>query len=424
VARTTERTLTVVADPDDDLATLAQLRRLHARPLGRVLCEPHPTTNIAGLAHHLLAALGKTIDPSAPSSAPPWQLVETHLRAEHTHHVFLLRGHTLTYNALRQITDTCHAAHARLWLFVHQDPPGLAVRQLTEALPHDTTDTTTFLDHWRHHIPDDSDTDPSPPAGDTNYPYIQPASYLDPRPNTLSAIASGLTRPQRTVIRGTWQTSRDWITERLAPSTSHQQGADLILKLARAGRTASEIRVRVHAAAHEIDKRYRVHTHLGHVTGEAVPREEIYPCQYNHEIQLLAQLADAQADPHTATLIILAGLSKDLYTLRQANLSSLAADGTVYIRCGLTAIPPELRPPLIAYHQLRTQHAERHHPLLPGNNHGRMNRPAMRRILHALDAPNSTWEHNTQDPYDWLLDDGTAILNSITPIRLWPPDDD
>jgi hypothetical protein len=50
VARTADRTLTLVLDPDDDLATLAQLRRLHARPLGHVVCETAPGDGASGLA--------------------------------------------------------------------------------------------------------------------------------------------------------------------------------------------------------------------------------------------------------------------------------------------------------------------------------------------------------------------------------------
>jgi hypothetical protein len=63
VARTADHTLTLVLDPDDDVDDLARLRRLHARPLGQVVCEPAPGGGTAGLARNLLAALGKDLDP-------------------------------------------------------------------------------------------------------------------------------------------------------------------------------------------------------------------------------------------------------------------------------------------------------------------------------------------------------------------------
>lgn len=62
MARTAERTLSVVLDPHDDLHTLNRLRRLHARPFGQVVCEPAPTGGPSGLARSILAALGKDAD--------------------------------------------------------------------------------------------------------------------------------------------------------------------------------------------------------------------------------------------------------------------------------------------------------------------------------------------------------------------------
>ena len=53
MARTADRTLTVVFDRDDDIDVLTRLRRLHARPFGQVVCEPAPGGGSAGLARSL-----------------------------------------------------------------------------------------------------------------------------------------------------------------------------------------------------------------------------------------------------------------------------------------------------------------------------------------------------------------------------------
>jgi hypothetical protein len=57
VARTADRTLTLVLDPDDDVDTLIRMRRLHARPLGQIVCEPAPGDGTAGLDLPLGAGL-------------------------------------------------------------------------------------------------------------------------------------------------------------------------------------------------------------------------------------------------------------------------------------------------------------------------------------------------------------------------------
>jgi hypothetical protein len=72
VARTADRTLTLVLDPDDDGDDLARLRRLHARPLGQIVCEPAPGGGAAGLARSVLAALGKDLD-VGPRRDPLWR---------------------------------------------------------------------------------------------------------------------------------------------------------------------------------------------------------------------------------------------------------------------------------------------------------------------------------------------------------------
>lgn len=148
MARTAHRTLTLVLDPDDDVETLARLRRLHARPLGQVVCEPAPGDGRSGLARSLLAALGKTVDDDAQRE-PLWRLVDVHLRAERIRDLVVIRAHTLTYPALRRLADHAHDAGAQLWLVVHQERAPAPVAQLLEALPHQTASLQELLDHAR-----------------------------------------------------------------------------------------------------------------------------------------------------------------------------------------------------------------------------------------------------------------------------------
>lgn len=96
VARAAERTVTLILDAGDELADLEELRRLHSRPYGQILCEPDPTATRTGLAHHLLAALGKHPG-DLTGEVSPWPLVECHLKAERVRDLVLARAQTLTY---------------------------------------------------------------------------------------------------------------------------------------------------------------------------------------------------------------------------------------------------------------------------------------------------------------------------------------
>ncbi|MDQ6805837.1 MAG: AAA family ATPase [Actinomycetota bacterium] len=121
VARSAEHTVTLILDAGDELADLEELRRLHSRPYGQVLCEPDPTTTRTGLARHILVALGK--HPDMPGSASPWPAVECHLKGERVRDLVLARAHTLTYASLRRVADHAHAAGAHLWLWSATERP-------------------------------------------------------------------------------------------------------------------------------------------------------------------------------------------------------------------------------------------------------------------------------------------------------------
>ncbi|MDQ6805128.1 MAG: hypothetical protein M3065_09190 [Actinomycetota bacterium] len=147
MARTVEPPITLIVDPDDDLACLEQLRRLHARPYGQILCEPDPTATSAELARYLLEGLGKHSEGLARGQL--WQQVDCHLRAEHVHDLALTRAQTLTYPALRDLADHAHDAGVALWLLIAAERPTAAIAQLLEARPHQTAELQQLIDRWR-----------------------------------------------------------------------------------------------------------------------------------------------------------------------------------------------------------------------------------------------------------------------------------
>lgn len=147
MARKADSPVTLVVDPEDDVAVLARLRRLHARPAGQVLCEPPPGAGSTVLAHSLLAALAKNHS-VATLAVPLWELVSFHLRSEHTRELILCRAHTLTYTALRALCTSAAAADVHVWLVVPRQRPPAQVAKLLEALPYDTTNVNELIaDH-------------------------------------------------------------------------------------------------------------------------------------------------------------------------------------------------------------------------------------------------------------------------------------
>lgn len=251
MARTADRTVALVLDPDDDVDTLARLRRLHARPLGQVVCEPAPGGGSAALAYGLLAALGKTLD-SDPPRDPLWRLVDVHLRAERVRHLIVLRAHTLTYLSLRRVADHAHDVGARLWLVVHRERPPAAVAQLLEAVPHETAPLPDLL-ALRPELADDDRQSDLPLGAGLDYPYL--ASIHDvfepvTRRRVRSTLARDLPRADRAAVYDTWDQAREWITRWLSDRGEwfDEDAADAIFGLARRGDTASEIYVRIRAA--------------------------------------------------------------------------------------------------------------------------------------------------------------------------------
>jgi hypothetical protein len=426
VARTADRTLTLVLDPDDDVEDLARLRRLHARPLGQVVCEPAPGGGPGGLARSLLAALGKDLDPG-PRRDPLWRLAELHLRGEHVHDLILLRAHTLGYPALRSLADHTLPAGVQLWLVVHQERAPAPVAQLLEGVPHDTAALPTLLAH----VPDSVEPvdDDVPTGAGRQFPYLDalhPPFPPSPPPRARTAITRELNRRDRARVYDAWDEARAWTVAWLEQHAGapYPDAADAIYALARHGDTQSEIYVRIRAALDAFD-RAGVDTDVDAVDHTLTYTfGETRPCQFNHAVSRATTLADHSADPELAALIALAAIVRDPHFIQQANLGHVAADGSVIAGpCGgSTAIPPELRRFLATWkHKVGRRRPHPAVPLFPGSSHGRRGRPAIRRTLQALDAPASLWE----DPPDTEIGsgdsaDGRALLHRLTVWNLWP----
>jgi hypothetical protein len=198
VARTVDPPITLIVDPDDDLACLEQLRRLHARPYGQILCEPAPTATSAELARYLLEGLGK---PSRNlSRGHLWQQVDCHLRAEHVHDLALARAHTLTYAALRDLADHARDADVSLWLLIAAEQPTAAITQLVEARPHETAELQQLIGRWRQA---EAPAEPATvPAGNgSQYPWLTPRT--SGKPLTLGGLRARLAAPERAVVADT-----------------------------------------------------------------------------------------------------------------------------------------------------------------------------------------------------------------------------
>jgi hypothetical protein len=426
VARTADRTFTLVLDPDDDVDTLARVRRLHARPLGHVVCEPAPGGGSAGLARSLLAALGKTLE-REPCREPLWRLVDVHLRAEGVRELIVLRAHTLTYPALRRLADHAHAVGVRLWLVVHQERPPALVAQLLEAFPHDTAPLRTLLEHTPE-VPEPDSGEELPFGAGLGFPYLSASHDVFnplPRRRVRLTLTRGLARRDRAVVYDAWDQAHAWTTRWLNDHAdwTYQEAADAVYALARRGDTASEIYVRIRAAL-DAFHRAGVDTNV-----DAVDRVfehcfgETRPCEFNAAVARAAALADQTPDPELAALIVVAVLARCPHYIRLANFRGLATDGAVLAGPwgGPLTVPPELRRFLATWHHKRKPQATGHAiPLFPGNSHRRARQPAIRRRLARLDAPASLWEDAPDTTIsDDAHADGRALLLCLSAWHLW-----
>lgn len=434
MARSADCQITLVLDPRDDVDTLAQLRRLHARPMGQVVCEPAPAGGTAGLARSLIAALGKNADREVHLGSHRvhlWDLVDAHLAGEGVQHLILLRAHTLPFDALRCLSDHAAAAGAHLWLVVHRERPPLAVVQLLEALPHTAASLSSLLAH----VPQLGDTPPTvvPSGGGQDFPFVSATTDLylrlvegkeDGPPREM--MVRGLDDAQRAIVDDAWETARAWTSDLLRHhgNGTYSDAADAIYLLARHADTASEIYVRVHAAA-EAFHQAGLEIDIAPVDSTfANIRAERRPLTFNDAVARAAVLADQTAELQLAALIAVAVIHRDPFMIRETNRHGLAPDGSLlfFPFHGAGAIPTELRKYLITWRRHLAPNATRKdYPLFPGQSHGRLSRPAICRRLEATGAPAVLWKDPPKAlPGRGITTDGRLLLHYLNPITLWP----
>ena len=420
MARTAEPPITLVLDQDDDLACLEQLRYLHSRPYGQVLCEPDPTATTRGVALHLLAALGKHTD--VPAQSSPWPLVSCHLQAEHVHHLAVTRAHTLGYGALRQLAESTRMAHSRLSLISVGERPTTAITELLEARTHEQSTLDTLLDRWRA-AETPPDAEHGPLGHGTDFPAITPRSPTQQL--TRAALACGLPPPAARQIRNVWDQAYEWATAWLEnhPESSYQDLADAVYRLAAGADTASELLTRALAALNAMWR-----------AGLPINRDvfkhdmllewgETRSYQWPDAIARAAQLADRTASPDMAALIAVSALYRSPLSARQITIGGVTSEGAITSIWGsCCAVPPPLRQALATQRrQLIRAGATTRHPLLPGGPWGRMSTQAIENALAELDAPASMWTDgpDIRDHFEGPAFDGRSILHWLNPLELF-----
>ncbi len=422
-ARTVDPPITLIVDRDDDLACLEQLRRLHARPYGQILCEPDPTATSAELARYLLEGLGK---PSRSlTRGQLWHPVDRHLRAEHVRDLALTRAHTLTFAALRDLADHAHDAGVAVWLLVAAERPTAAIAQLVEARPHQTADLQQLIDRWRQAQPPNEPA--TVPAGHgSQYPWLTPRA--SEKPLTLAGLRAGLAGPERAVVTRTWQAISDWLTRWLEDAGDCTAGelARSIYSVVFAGDTGSELLVRtqaaiaaVHAAGIRINRGVLAHD-LTLAFGET------RPLQWAASVQRAVALIDQTADPQLAAIIALSLVYRHPETIRQVNVGGVATTGTIATTswAGPRAIPPGVAKALATQRdQQLGDGATLDAPLLPGIRGRRMSARSISQALATLDAPRSLWHRASDECFDEPDLDGRSILHALNPIALFQPPD-
>jgi hypothetical protein len=117
-----------VLDPDDDVACMRTMYRLHDLAAGVVVCHPHPRATWPVLVSDLLTALGK--HPRALSRERRTRdgpaLLRVWLTAERTTHLVVLRAHRLSAAVLALLAELAADVGCTLWLvWHHYDRPPL-----------------------------------------------------------------------------------------------------------------------------------------------------------------------------------------------------------------------------------------------------------------------------------------------------------
>ena len=414
MAQTTDQhALTLVLDPEDDLATLRQLRALHARPYGQIVCEPSPQAARNDLALHLLDALGKS--PGDPARA--WIRAQAQLTAERIEHVVLLRAHLLSYAALRCLTDCTEPAGARLWVIAAGETPSLALVQLLERRAHAVADVHRTVEQLA--VVERTGPEDVPPGRGPDFPLLP---STEARRRTRAHLARGLRGAARVEVRDLYDQAHGAMTawSQARPDASRAEAADELGRLAGYGATGSETITRAHAGLHALaDDGWPINP----AVLDRLQRDHWYerrPQTHHQLVDRAAQIADRCPDPTDAALIALSAVSRCPHRLRRLRVRDLAPDASGLVLGRVIAVPPPLRAPLRAQ-QAIAQAAGPDGPLLAGARVARPNKLTMRRCYDRHAVPHGLRAILDGDhDLDYELGaDGGEVLVRLHPANLF-----
>ncbi|WP_328543729.1 hypothetical protein [Streptomyces europaeiscabiei] len=220
----------VVIDPGDDAVHTHTALAAHHPPSGRITLHPGPgTTSETGLAHDLLAALGKP--PLLPGRfpagrQPAWEAATAWITALPVTRLTVLRAHRLTARRTMRLLQLRALTGIRLTLVCHRPHLPAALHQALRTA--DYAVTTDFQAARRHYY---GATAPVPPPAEE--PARSPdrwltlsvldrlVSYDSPIPCTAPCTPPPITfrhRPPPAPLTG--QTTRE-VTRRLSTVTAH-----------------------------------------------------------------------------------------------------------------------------------------------------------------------------------------------------------
>lgn len=222
--------VTVVIDPGDDAVHSHTALAAHHPPSGRITLHPGPgTTSETGLAHDLLAALGKP--PLLPGRffagrQPAWEAAGAWMTALPVNRLTVLRAHRLTGRRTMRLLQLRALTGIHLTLVCHRPHLPGALYQVLQTV--DCTLTVDFQAARRHYY---GTTAPIPPPADeparrANRWLTLPAlerlvSYDSPAPCTAPCMPPPIAfrhRPPPTPL--TQQTALE-AAQRLAAVTAH-----------------------------------------------------------------------------------------------------------------------------------------------------------------------------------------------------------
>ncbi|MFD8197245.1 hypothetical protein [Streptomyces wuyuanensis] len=183
--------VTVVIDRHDDVIHVHTALAAHHLPSGRITLHPGPgTTSETGLAHDLLAALGKP--PLLPGRfpggrQPAWEAVTAWMAALPITRLTVLRAHRLTARRTMRLLQLQALTGIHLTLVCHRPLLPAALHQALQTVDYSVT---ADFDAARRHYYGTPVTEPPPvdgPAGPARRWLTLPAldrlvSYDSPRP--------------------------------------------------------------------------------------------------------------------------------------------------------------------------------------------------------------------------------------------------